>query len=47
MYLYKYHLVQLTGVGSNSIRTRKIFKSEHLYFPGKELKTHNRMEINL
>ena len=26
-----------TGVGSNSIRTRKLFKSEHLNFPGKEL----------
>ncbi len=25
------------GVGSNSIRTRKLFKSEHLNFPGKEL----------
>ena len=26
-----------TGVGSNSIRTRKLFKSEHLNFPGKGL----------
>ena len=26
-----------TGVGSNSIRTKKAFNSEHLNFPGKEL----------
>ena len=26
-----------TGVGSNSTRTRKLFKIEHLNFPGKEL----------
>ena len=27
-----------TGVGSNSIRSKKTFNSRHLNFPGKELK---------
>ena len=37
IYLFKYYLVQLNRSWSNSIRTRKLFKSEHLNFPGKEL----------
>ena len=41
IYIYIYIYVLFGPVkpelGSNSIRTRKLFKSEHLNFPGKEL----------
>ena len=51
-FIYIYIYIVLFGpvkpVGSNSIRTRKLFKSEHLNFPGKELNvTDNTEEVLL
>ena len=40
MYIYIYISIirsSLTRIGSNSIKTKKQFISEHLNFPGKEL----------
>ena len=37
MYIYSIIRSSENGIGSNSIRTKKPFNSEHLNFPGKEL----------